>query len=87
MGYFTKKYDVQLGDISSNTLGLNVNGKGIRAGLNLNDQNKVGTFFINGNTFQEFQEKTAIGAFHYYKGNKASNKLTYTYFRNKDMEC
>ena len=69
LSYYHKRFSVELGDLGSNRPGSTLNGKGIKAALNLGN-NKIGGLFIRKPKLFDHYYAQGYGGFHTYKGKK-----------------
>ena len=66
VGYFDNKKSIEIGQISSNTIGVGNAGKGIKGSYRFNDQHQVGAYYINSNGFFGSNSSIGFGAWHLY---------------------
>jgi hypothetical protein len=69
LSYYHKRFSFELGDIGSNRPGSSLNGKGIKAALNLGNHIVGGMFIRKPKLFDLFYAE-GFGGFHSYKGKK-----------------
>lgn len=81
LSYYHKRFNFEIGDIGSNRPGSTLNGKGIKAALNLGD-NSIGAMFIRKPKLFDLYYAEGYGGFHTYKGKKLYIDNYYQHINN-----
>lgn len=69
VGYFTDRWDVQLGNVNGRSIGMPATGKGITGSYKINSEHRVGGHFTLNPGFQDDRIRS-YGVFHDYFGKK-----------------
>jgi hypothetical protein len=69
VGYFNKRFSVELGDIGANRSGSMLSGKGVKASVNVRNNN-IGALYVKRPKLWEKADSWGYGFFHRYQNNK-----------------
>ncbi len=82
LGYFTDKWDVQLGNVNGRTIGMPASGKGVTGSYRINSSHRLGGHFTLNPGFKDDRVRS-YGVFHEYTGKK-NLRVSTTLSRNED---
>ena len=70
MGYFDKKLNVEIGQVSGNVSGIGASGKGIKTSYRFQPKHNTGAFYVRGPKLFSPTSREAFGLTHVYKLNR-----------------
>jgi hypothetical protein len=70
VGYFDDKKTIEIGQISGNLIGVSASGKGVKGSYKINEQHRVGAYYVNSNGFLASNSSIGFGAWHDFKFNE-----------------
>jgi hypothetical protein len=82
VGYFTDRYDIQVGNVAGRTIGLPASGKGVTGSYKVNEQHRVGGHFTMNPGFSD-ERIRSYGVFHDYTG-KNNLRVSSSLARSED---
>jgi hypothetical protein len=70
IGYFDEKKSIEIGQVSSNSVGVGNSGKGIKGSYRFNDTHQVGAYYVNSNGFFGSRSSIGFGLWHMFNYNE-----------------